>query len=76
MKKLVNLMIILAAFGSSHVLASDVSDGFNWPEGFTIESSEAQSNIADGFNWPEGFSVESHNVQTDIAYGFEWPEGS
>ena len=75
MKKLVNLMIILAAFSSSHVLASDVSDGFNWPEGFSIESSEAQNNIADGFDWPEGFSVESSEVQTDIAYGFEWPEG-
>jgi len=69
-------MIILLAFGSSHVLASDISDGFNWPEGFTIESSEAQSNIADGFEWPEGFSVESSKVQTDISYGFEWPEGA
>jgi len=76
MKKLVTLMIILLAFGSSHVLASDISDGFNWPEGFTIESSEAQSNIADGFEWPEGFSVESSKVQTDISYGFEWPEGA
>lgn len=49
MKKLVNLMVILAAFGSSHVIASDVSDGFNWPEGFSVESSKVQTDIAYGF---------------------------
>ena len=54
MKKLVNLMIILAAFDSSHVLASDVSDGFNWPEGFSVESHNVQTDIAYGFEWPEG----------------------
>lgn len=78
MNKLLVPLTLLAVIGSSHALASNVDDGFNWPSGLSSVSSERQmveTIVADGFDWPEGFSSSRVEENSDVAYGFNWPEG-
>ena len=79
MKALVASLVIITILGSSNVLASDLADGFDWPYGFSPESSEnqhSQKEQSSGFNYPYGFSPLSNEAESGIAYGFDWPMGS
>ena len=75
MKKLVAPIALVSVLLSTNVLASDVADGFNWPDGFSSVSSEVQqqrqTHTSPGFDYPEGGSYED-----EAASGFNWPEGS
>ena len=81
MKKLVASLVILFVIGSNNVMASNLADGFNWPDGFSSASSDEQqlkSQDTYGFNWPEGRSFENSIIATshaNVAEGFNWPEG-
>ena len=82
MKKLAASIVILSVIGSGHVLASNLADGFNWPDGFSSTGNQAQqleTEKTSGFNWPEGRTFENDTSaasHANVAQGFNWPEGN
>ncbi len=82
MKKLVTSFVLLSVIGSGNVIASNISDGFNWPAGFSSSRNTVQQFTAEGstgFVWPDGSALEGESkvtVHSNIAYGLNWPEGS
>lgn len=82
MKKLVASLVVLGVVGSSQVFASNLADGFSWPEGSSVtnhSTQQLQVEKTSGFNWPEGRTFDNNVMATShakVAQGFNWPEGN
>ncbi|MCP4075715.1 MAG: hypothetical protein GY744_05990 [Gammaproteobacteria bacterium] len=80
MKKLLTSLALVTIVGSTQLIAANIDDGFNWPDGFSTDatSQQIQAEKTSGFNWPEGRSFDSDidtSSHEDVADGMNWPAG-